>query len=108
MCAEGRPAIDANGNVRFFAGKVADAYLQREAPQPGYTTVRWRGRHVADPCEMTPGEATGYWLEVLIVARALTAAFEPCHVNYDILGNLVREAALEEQAARLRAVLAAE
>jgi diadenosine tetraphosphate (Ap4A) HIT family hydrolase len=39
--------------------------------------------------EMEPDEATGYWLEVLRVARSLNVVFEPCHLNYDLLGNLV-------------------
>ena len=38
---------------------------------------------------MTSDEATAYWLEVVHVARILTLVFEPCHVNYDLLGNLV-------------------
>jgi diadenosine tetraphosphate (Ap4A) HIT family hydrolase len=89
MCAEGRPAVDAAGNVRFFSGSVCDAYLQREAPSPGYTTVRWRGRHVADPSEMSEEERSAFWTEVAIVARAITRAFAPGHLNYDVLGNLV-------------------
>jgi diadenosine tetraphosphate (Ap4A) HIT family hydrolase len=89
MCAEGRPDVDANGNVRFFAGEVADGYLQRNAPQRGYAVVVWRGRHVADVSEMTTQETTDYWLEVMEVARALTHVFEPCHLNYELLGNLM-------------------
>jgi hypothetical protein len=36
---------------------------------------------------MEPHEATSYWLEVLTVARAVDRVFEPCHLNYDVLGN---------------------
>jgi diadenosine tetraphosphate (Ap4A) HIT family hydrolase len=89
MCAEGRPEIDAHGNVRFFSGGACDAYLQREAPALGYTTARWRGRHVADLTEFTAEELTAFWLDVAAVARLLDAAFAPCHLNYDVLGNLV-------------------
>ena len=89
MCVEGRPQVDDAGNVRFFDGRFADGYLQREAPARGYSTVRWRGRHVADVSEMTPQEMADYWLEVAQVARALTEAFTPCHLNYELLGNAV-------------------
>jgi len=89
MCAQGRPDVDANGNRRFFAGTVADGYLQRNAPLPGYAVVTWRGRHIADVSEMAEPELFAYWAEVAQVARALTHVFEPCHLNYNLLGNLV-------------------
>jgi diadenosine tetraphosphate (Ap4A) HIT family hydrolase len=86
MCAEGR--LDDTGfGVRFFAGEVSDAYLQRAAIQRGYSVVVWRGRHVAEPTELAAEEATRYWLEVLQAARALEALFEPVKLNYDTLGN---------------------
>jgi diadenosine tetraphosphate (Ap4A) HIT family hydrolase len=88
MCSEGRPAENGYG-IRFFAGKVSDAYLQRSTPQPGYTVAVWRGSHVADPSEMGPEYAAAYWHEILRVARGLTEVFRPCHVNYMIWGNLV-------------------
>jgi diadenosine tetraphosphate (Ap4A) HIT family hydrolase len=89
MCAEGRPDVDDAGNLRFFAGRFTDAYFQRQAPSRGYSTVRWRGRHVADVSEMTAQELTDYWLEVAEVARALTEVLAPCHLNYELLGNAV-------------------
>lgn len=49
----------------------------------------WRGRRIADPSDLEPTEATAYWLEVLQVARIVSEVFEPCHLNYDLLGNLV-------------------
>ena len=53
MCAQGRPEETEYG-IRFFAGEVADAYLQRAKVQRGYTVVVWRGRHVAEPTELSP------------------------------------------------------
>ena len=88
MCAAGG-ADDIGGGVRFFEGTVADGYLQRRAPSAGYSIVVWRGRHIADVSEMSAQEATDYWLEVLEVARIVTRVFEPCHLNYDLLGNEV-------------------
>jgi len=89
MCAEGRPDLDDAGNRRFFAGADTDACLHRGAPQPGYATVRWRGRHVPDVSEMTEDELSRFWREIAIVGRAMTEVFQPCHLNYDLLGNLV-------------------
>jgi diadenosine tetraphosphate (Ap4A) HIT family hydrolase len=88
MCAEGRPD-SSHGGARIFAGEVADAYLSRDDIQRGYTIVTWRGRHVAEPTELEPGEAAAYWLEVLRVGGAIERAFGPVKMNYDVLGNSV-------------------
>jgi diadenosine tetraphosphate (Ap4A) HIT family hydrolase len=86
MCAEGRPEETPFG-ARVLAGEVSDAYLQRAGIQRGYTVVIWRGRHVAEPTELSDEEAARYWLEVLRVARALEAHLEPVKTNFDVLGN---------------------
>ena len=69
-CKDGRPDETAHG-VRIFEGSVSDAYLNKANIQRGYTIVIWRGRHVAEPTELSPAEASAYWLEVVRVARAL-------------------------------------
>ncbi len=86
MCAAGRPDEDEYG-VRVLAGIYSDAYLQRAAVQRGYTLVIWRGRHVAEPTDLTAEEASGYWMEVLTVARALQRHYQPLKMNYETLGN---------------------
>src|SRR5204862_383294 len=86
MCEQGRPDETPYG-ARFFAGEVSDAYLQRENLQRGYTVVIWRGRHVAEPTELTDEEASCYWLELLEVGRRLERHHRPVKMNYDILGN---------------------
>jgi diadenosine tetraphosphate (Ap4A) HIT family hydrolase len=86
MCAEGRPEETGHG-LRIFAGKVADAYLQREGVQRGYTIVVWRGRHVAEPTQLTPEEAASYWRELLAVGGALERHLAPVKLNYELLGN---------------------
>jgi diadenosine tetraphosphate (Ap4A) HIT family hydrolase len=86
LCAEGRPEETPRGS-RIFEGAVSDAYLQRADIQRGYTIVVWRGRHVAEPTELSAEEATAYWLEVLRVARALEQHLGPVKTNYDVLGN---------------------
>jgi diadenosine tetraphosphate (Ap4A) HIT family hydrolase len=86
MCVEGRPD-ETTAGIRFFAGEVADAYLQRAGVQRGYTIVIWRGRHVAEPTELSEDEAAAYWRELLEVGRALERHLAPVKLNYDFLGN---------------------
>jgi len=86
MCAEGRPDETEHG-VRVHAGEVVDAYLQRAAVQRGYTIVIWRGRHVAEPTELSVDEAEAFWRELLHVGRGLERVLEPVKLNYDLLGN---------------------
>jgi diadenosine tetraphosphate (Ap4A) HIT family hydrolase len=86
MCAQGRPEETEYG-TRILAGEVSDAYLQKAGIQRGYTISIWRGRHVAEPTELSDDEATAYWLEVLRVGRALETHLQPVKLNYDLLGN---------------------
>jgi diadenosine tetraphosphate (Ap4A) HIT family hydrolase len=88
LCEEGRPDSTAGG-VRFYSGAVSDAYLVRADIQRGLSIVVWRGRHVAEPTELTDAEAAAYGREVLRVGRALEAALRPIKLNYDVLGNSV-------------------
>jgi diadenosine tetraphosphate (Ap4A) HIT family hydrolase len=86
MCEQGRPEETEYG-ARIFAGEALDAYLQKAAVQRGYAVVVWRGRHVAEPTELSPDEAAAYWNELLRVGRALEQHFEPVKMNYETLGN---------------------
>jgi len=86
MCEYGRPDADDYG-LRIHAGRYTDAYLQRADVQRGYTVVIWRGRHVTEPTELNDTEASGYWAEVLTVARALIDMYKPLKMNYETLGN---------------------
>jgi diadenosine tetraphosphate (Ap4A) HIT family hydrolase len=88
MCGQGRAEENEYG-VRVLAGRFADGYLQRASWQRGYTVVIWRGRHVAEPTELSDGEAVGYWREVLRVGAALERHYRPVKLNYQILGNVV-------------------
>ena len=87
-CLQGRADEDEWG-VRYFAGQVSDAYLMRRPSQPGHSVVMFRGRHVPDPTELDPGELAAWWADLAVCARALTAVFLPCHLNYQIFGNAV-------------------
>lgn len=75
--------------MRFFAGRWADAYLQRGPAQPGTVVIVFRGRHVADPCDFTDEELVGYWTDVRTIAKAIEGAYEPCQLNYMTFGNAV-------------------
>ena len=86
MCAQGRPDETPWGD-RIFAGEVSDAYLQRSDVQRGYTVVIWRGRHVAEPTELSDDEAGRFWGELLRVGRALEEHLAPVKLNYELLGN---------------------
>jgi diadenosine tetraphosphate (Ap4A) HIT family hydrolase len=88
FCAEGRPDETAHG-IRFFAGELADAYLNRGGVQRGLSHVYFRGRHVVEPTELSADEAARFFAELLHVGRAIESVFEPVKVNYDILGNSV-------------------
>jgi len=86
MCAQGRPA-ETEHSARFFAGEVSDANLQKRNIQRGYSVVIWRGRHVAEPTELSEDEAAQYWREVLEAGRRIEHCLQPVKLNYDILGN---------------------
>lgn len=75
--------------VRVFAGRYLDAYLCRSGSIRGYTVAVWNGPHVAEPTQLTTQQATGYWLELLRVGRAVEDVFENVKMNYETLGNSV-------------------
>jgi diadenosine tetraphosphate (Ap4A) HIT family hydrolase len=86
MCGDGRPDESAYG-IRIRRAAYSDAYLQKHGLVRGYTIVIWRGRHVAEPTELTPDEANAYWREVLDVAGALERNYAPLKINLEMLGN---------------------
>lgn len=83
---QGRPDEDEHG-VRYWKGETADAYLQRVTPALGYSAVLFRGRHAAEPVDLTPQELIGFWRDVGVATSAIRAVFSPCHLNYQLLGN---------------------
>jgi diadenosine tetraphosphate (Ap4A) HIT family hydrolase len=59
-------------------------------PQPGTTVVIFRGaRHVADPCDFTDEELTGYWTDMRAIAKAIEGVYQPGQLNYMTFGNAV-------------------
>jgi len=87
MCAQGRPDENEFG-IRVYRSDTSDAYLQKaDVGQRGYTIVIWRGRHVAEPTELSDTEAGEYWADVLRVARAIEVHYTPAKLNLMMLGN---------------------
>src|SRR5688500_15016822 len=54
----------------------ADVFLERRSAFAGYCVVVWHGPHVAEPADLTPDDAAGYWRDVVDVGRAVQARFE--------------------------------
>jgi diadenosine tetraphosphate (Ap4A) HIT family hydrolase len=67
----------------------AEVHLERRSRLPGYCVVVWNRGHIAEPTDLLPTEAAGYWEDVLAVGRAVQAIFRPVKLNYMTLGNTV-------------------
>jgi diadenosine tetraphosphate (Ap4A) HIT family hydrolase len=85
MCEPG--ADETAFGVRVFEGAWSDAYLGRYPVRRGYAYVIWKGRHVAEPTDLSDQEAAGFWGEVAHVARAVAARTRPAKMNWLSLGN---------------------
>lgn len=72
----------------FYVGRAGDAYLERHAIARGHAVVIFRDRHVADFTSLTASEVAAYWGDVHTVAQMIERVFAPCHMNYQLLGNL--------------------
>ena len=88
ICAEGRPE-EIGGRIRFFSSQWSDGYLHMRGVQQGYAAVIWRGRHVAEPTELSEVEASAFWFDVLQVGRAMQVVYCPLKMNYQLLGNRI-------------------
>lgn len=73
----------------FHVGRVGSGYLERHPIARGHAIVVFRPRHVADFTRLTSDEAADYWRDVQAVARLVEQVFAPCHMNFQLLGNLV-------------------
>ena len=89
ICAEGRPDVAHDGSALIYRSAVVDAYLRRASLARGYSVVVWRGRHVAEPTELSTEDANRYWTDLLEVGRALEAVYRPAKLNYETWGNAI-------------------
>ena len=85
MCEPG--ADETPHGVRVYEGRWSDAYLGRFPVRPGYAYVIWKGRHVAEPTELSDEEAAGFWSEVAHVSRGVAQRSRPVKMNWLSLGN---------------------
>lgn len=80
---------DNDYGVHVHDGDHAEIHLQRRTRVAGYCVAVWRHGHVAEPTDLTPEAACGYWGEVLAVGRAIGTLLSPIKLNYLTLGNTV-------------------
>ena len=73
----------------FHRGRVSEALLERHAIAAGHVAVVFTRRHVAAFTDLAPDECAHYWADIQEVGRAIERAFAPCHLNYQLLGNMV-------------------
>lgn len=73
----------------FYVGRVGNAHLERHSIASGHAIVVFRGRHVADFTSLSASEVASYWTDVHTVARMIEQVYRPCHMNYQLLGNMV-------------------
>lgn len=73
----------------FRSGRASEALLERNAIATGHVVVVFRGRHIAALTDLAADELADYWADILDAGRAVERVFEPCHVNYLLLGNIV-------------------
>jgi diadenosine tetraphosphate (Ap4A) HIT family hydrolase len=85
MCGPG--ADETPHGLRVFEGRWADGYIGRHPVRPGYSYVVWKGRHVAEPTELTADESAGFWADVARVAAAVDEEYQPAKMNWFSLGN---------------------
>ena len=80
MCGGG--ADETPHGLRVFEGRWADGYIGRYPVRPGYAYVIWKGRHVAEPTELSPEETAGFWSDVARVAQAVEEQYQPAKMNW--------------------------
>jgi len=88
MCA----SLGAGDNEHTLAVTelpFSEVRLERRSLLPGYCIVVWKFGHVAEPTQLDDENATGYWRDVLSVARAVQTCFDPMKINLLTLGNWV-------------------
>jgi diadenosine tetraphosphate (Ap4A) HIT family hydrolase len=86
MCAD-LGSENTQFGVRILDGEWSHGYLGRWPVRPGYCYVIWKGRHVAEPTELSAEETCGFWQEVAAVASAVERRYEPMKMNWLSLGN---------------------
>ena len=80
---------DNEHSVALADLQFAEVGLARRSRLPGYCVVVWKDGHVAEPTDLDPAAAAGYWRDVMDVGRAIRTELNPIKLNYLTLGNSV-------------------
>lgn len=73
----------------FYSGRTSEAILERNAIANGHVAVVFRGRHAVHFTTLSHDELADYSQDIQAVGRIIDRVFQPCHVNYFLLGNIV-------------------
>jgi diadenosine tetraphosphate (Ap4A) HIT family hydrolase len=65
----------------------SQVWLHRRSALMGYCVVPWAGPHVSEASELSEGDASAFWADVLAVSRAIEQTFQPMKMNLLFLGN---------------------
>jgi diadenosine tetraphosphate (Ap4A) HIT family hydrolase len=88
LCASLRRGDDDH-TVAVAELPFSEVRLEPRSLLPGYCIVIWKHGHVAEVTELDETAATGYWRDVITVAGAIEATFNPMKLNLLTLGNWV-------------------
>jgi diadenosine tetraphosphate (Ap4A) HIT family hydrolase len=80
------PSGEVSRRVALLPTSVA--VLGNDQFYPGYTLVVAR-QHATELYHLPDADSTGYFRDMLRVARAIDRAFAPRKMNYELLGNTV-------------------
>jgi diadenosine tetraphosphate (Ap4A) HIT family hydrolase len=80
---------DNDHTVHVATLPFAEVGLERRSVVAGYCIVTFRLGHVAEAFELDGEISSGYWSDVVRVARAVDAVFNPMKINLMMLGNWV-------------------
>ena len=89
LCAGLGSDTERDHSVLVASLPSSEVRLERRSRLPGYCIVVWRHGHVTEPTELDAEAASAYWSDVLAVARAIEAEFQPVKMNLLTLGNWV-------------------
>ena len=92
MCGNDFTTEDIGWGLLVSKGRFSNAYLWRSGQVRGYLVAIFTVRHVAEPTEMSPEEAAGFWREAVAAGRAVEQLLRPVKMNYQLLGNAVPHA----------------
>lgn len=80
---------DDGFNIHVGDLSVSSLYLDRNQVYAGYSVLIFKKRHVCGLEQLNDEEYEAFAEDLKIAARALSFVFEPHHMNYATLGNVI-------------------